>query len=557
MTSLRKISGCLLATSLAGALAACSTVKTADQLTSACPSLTGRQISRAQIGLPSGDASLVSAVLVANTAGIPAHCKINGRIAPIDPAAKPIEFQINLPLQWNSKALQYGGGGFNGTLVTGLTPLRDAAPTDPLPIARGYATYGTDSGHKVSDYARSEPGAFALNDEMLENFAYASYKKVRDVAQVTMNAFYGRSASAVYYFGGSEGGREGLAMAQKFPADYQGVVSVVPVINWTGLFHAFVANQTPQFGDWLDASKVPLIAKATSDACDALDGLVDGVVNNYQACQSRVKLEALRCPNGNDAGAHCLSDAELGVMRLLHAPYRFPFRLANGISSYPGWYFGHEDSLDGPSAMSYVRWVSGSAAPTVPANASTASTHWLYGNNWIRYAIARDANYDVRQYKPEAFAARVQATSAMMDFTNPDLSAFFSRGGKLIIRENAADRAQSPAMGFEYYKSMVALMGQATVDKSARLYVSPASTHSGNARSVLDKTAVPTMADLLDILDKWVSADTPPPEAVMQTRHAAQAPFAIQATRPMCRYPAYPHYTGGDPLLARSFACRQ
>jgi pimeloyl-ACP methyl ester carboxylesterase len=552
-----RISLSLFAIVLSAGLASCSTVRAPEQLASACPDLAGKQVSHTQIGLRSGDARFDSAQLVPSTASIPAHCKVNGHIAPIDPAAKAIGFQINLPLQWNSKALQYGGGGFNGTLVTGVAPLRDAAPTDPLPIARGYTTFGTDSGHKVTDYPRSEPGAFALNDEMLENFAFASYKKVRDVAQEAMRAFYGRTANAVYYFGGSEGGREGLAMAQKFPADYQGVVSVVPVINWTGLFHAFIANQTPQFGDWLDATKVPLIAKATSDACDALDGLVDGVVNNYQACQARVKLEVLRCPNGSDAGAHCLSDSELGVMRLLHTPYRFPFPLANGITTYPAWYFGHEDSLDGPSAMSFVRWVSGNAAPTVPPNASTASTHWLYGSNWIRYAIARDANFDVRTYKPEAFAARVQATSAMMDFTNPDLSAFFAHGGKLIIRENAADRAQSPAMGFEYYKAMVARMGQAAVDNSARLYVSPASTHTGNARSVLNQTAVPTMADLLDILDRWATAGATPPDAVIQTRHAAQAPFAVQASRPMCRYPAYPHYTGGDTLLASSFACRQ
>lgn len=329
-----------------------------------------------------------------------------------------------------------------------------------------------------------------------------------------------------------------------------------PYTSPGGLFHAFVRNELPQFTDWLDAAKTPLIAKATSDACDALDGLADGVVNDYLACQGRVNLQALRCPGGGDAGPSCLSDAELELLRGIHSPYRFPFALANGVTAYPPWLFGHEDSLDGPSALNLVRWVSGSAAPTVPPDPASAATQWLYGSNWIRYAIARDAGFDVRGYKPEAFAARVQQTSALMDSTNPDLSAFFGRGGKLIVRENAADRAQSALMGFDYYQAVVARMGQPAVDRSMRLYVSPASTHTGTGRSVTDKSAVPTMVDLLDPLDRWVSTGSAPPDALVQTSRAPRPPYALNASRPMCRYPDHPHYLAGDRLQAASYACR-
>jgi pimeloyl-ACP methyl ester carboxylesterase len=551
---------------ISSTLVACSHAPSREQIGAACAGLAGKSIAASSIGLPSGPASVLSAVLVTAapesvsgntlTPATPEYCKVLGSVAPRDPRAQPINFQLNLPTRWNGKALQYGGGGFNGVTISGLAPLRDAAPGDPLPITRGYATFGTDSGHHASAFPASEPGAFALNDEMLENFAYASYKKVRDVAVDLMRSVYGQAPRQLYYFGGSEGGREGLTMAQRFPADYDGIVSVVPVINWTGLFHAFVRNEVPQFGDWLDASKTPLIAKATSDACDALDGLADGVVNNYLECQQRVNLQPLRCPGGTDAGAHCLSDAELSLMRGIHSPYTFSFPLANGITSYPQWLYGHEDSLDGAAAMNLVRWVSGSAAPTVPPNASAAATQWLYGSNWIRYAIARDANFDVRSYRPESFTTRVQQTSSLMDSTNPDLSAFFARGGKLIIRENAADRAQSALMGIEYYKAVVARLGQASVDRSLRLYVSPSSTHSGNARSVTDKVAVPTMADLLDPLDRWVTTQTPPADAIVQTRKTSLPPFAVEGSRPMCRYPGYPHYMGGDKSLAASYACR-
>ncbi len=447
-------------------------------------------------------------------------------------------------------------GGSNGVLVTGMAPLRDAAPGDPLPITRGYATFGTDSGHQASAFLPGEPGAFALNDEMLENFAYASYKKVKEVPTALVRMFYGRTPSQLYYFGGSEGGREGLTMAQRFPADYDGIVSIVPVINWTGLFHAFVRNSVPQFSDWLDASKTSLIAKATTDACDALDGIVDGVVNNYLACQARVNLQPLRCPNGADAGPQCLSDAELALIRSVHSRYQFPFALANGITRYPQWLYGHEDSLDGPQALNLVRWLSGTAAPTVQPNAAAAATHWLYGSNWIRYAIARDASFDVQTYRPESFIARIQQTSAWIDSTNPDLSAFFARGGKLIIRENAADRAQSPLMGIEYHEAVVARLGQTAVDRSTRLYISPSSTHTGNARSVTEKRAIPTMTDLLDTLDRWVTTGSTPADALVQTSSAGIPPFEVQPSRPMCRYPNYPHYIGGNSLQASSFACR-
>ncbi|MDQ0027716.1 feruloyl esterase [Variovorax paradoxus] len=548
------------------ALSACTTVPNAGQLAASCASLAGHAIAPGAIGLPSGKASVTSAVLMPASAAtvnsgafvpaLPQFCKVSGTIASRDPAAEAINFQLNLPTTWNGKALQYGGGGFNGVLITGLAPLRDAAPDDPLPVARGYATFGQDSGHQASAFAPGEPGAFAMNDEMLENFAFASYKKAKDASVDIMRAYYARPPQRMYYFGGSEGGREGLTMAQRFPADYDGIVSVVPVINWTGLFHAFVRNQVPQHADWLQPEKTALIAKATSAACDALDGLADGVVNNYMGCQARVDLQPLRCPGGSDAGAHCLSDAELRLMRAIHSPYEFSFPIANGLTAYPPWLYGHEDSLDGPSAPSMVRWVSGTAAPAAPPDAARNSTQWIYGSNWIRYAIARDKNHDVRGYRPEDFRDRVQKTSALMDSTNPDLSAFFARGGKLILRENAADRAQSALMGIQYHDALVARLGGAAAERSIRIYVSPGSTHSGNSRAVAGGPAVPTMVDLLDPLDRWVSAGDAPANALVQVVKAPLPPFAMQASRPMCRYPGYPHYIGGDRAQASSYECR-
>jgi pimeloyl-ACP methyl ester carboxylesterase len=488
---------------------------------------------------------------------VPDHCRILGSIAPLDASAHAIRFQVNLPLNWNAKALQYGGGGYNGTLVTGLLPLRDAAPDDPLPLARGYVTFGTDSGHQASAFAPNAIGQFGLNDEMLANYAYASYKKVHDVAIHLVRAYYGRAPAKVYYFGGSEGGREGLTMAQRFPADYDGIVSVVPVVQLSMLFQSYIPRSVPQFsGGWMSPAKVKTLSRFVVERCDALDGLADGVVNNYNACPPQVDLQALRCAGGADTGDDCMSDAQIAVVRSVHARYRFPFPLANGLDTYPHWFYGNENTPD-PVNPTMTRWVTGIAAPTEPPNAQGAAQFWLYGSNYVKYFVARDPGFDVRQYDPANFRARLEQISEILDSSNPDLSAFFARGGKLILRENMGDLAQSPQAGIDYFHAVEKRVGPAVVERSARLYISPASTHTGHAMSVTDGAPVPTMVDLLDPLDQWVTTGMAPPDALVQTVKATVPPFTTRASRPMCRYPSYPHYTGGDRLLASSYSCRQ
>lgn len=538
---------------------------TAQELKSTCPSLAGRSIAASFIGLPSGSATITSATFVAaapqtvsgstTTPATPDYCKVLGTIAPVDPAAQLINFQVNLPSTWNRKAVQYGGGGYNGTLVTGLAALRDAAPDDALPLTRGYVTLGTDSGHQASAFAANSIGQFGMNDEMLANYGYASYKKVHDVAVAIMRSYYTQGPEKMYYFGGSEGGREGLTMAQRFPSDYDGIVSVVPVVQLSMLFQSYIPRAVPQFnGGWMSPAKVRTLAKFVSAACDALDGSADGVVNNYLACPSRVNLQGLRCAGGADTGDSCLSDAQIAVVQSVHMPYTFPFPLANGLTTYPQWFYGNENAPD-PVNPTMTRWITGAAAPTEPPNASTAAQFWLYGANYVKFFVAKDPNFDVRTYDPSNFKARLQQVSEIIDSSNPDLSLFFARGGKLIMRENMGDLAQSPQAGINYFFSVINKVGAPVVEQSARLYISPASTHSGPAVSVTDGSAVPTMVDLLDPLDKWVTKGEAPPDALIQTVKATVAPFTLRASRPMCRYPNYPHFKEGDRLVASSYTC--
>ena len=227
-----------------------------------CAELASVAIPAAAIGLPTSGASIRSAEIVgaaAATVGrngmyfgaVPEYCRVIGTIAPIDSTAPLISFEVNLPTEWNGKALQFGGAGFNGFLQDALGRAVDAPPGMPTPLAQAYATFGTDAGHQNDD--QHEIHAFARNQEALVNFAYASYKKVRDVAVALIEQRYGRPPKRLYYMGMSEGGREGLAMAQRFPVDYDGVISVVPAINWTALLQAQSRTGTAQQnGGWVD-----------------------------------------------------------------------------------------------------------------------------------------------------------------------------------------------------------------------------------------------------------------------------------------------------------------
>lgn len=548
-------------------LAACASgpgTRAPDDAAAACASLK-TPVAAALIGLPGGDANIESAALVAPSelmvlpkppfsptppeiAVVPAtpeYCKVVGAIAPIDPRAPPIRFQVNLPTQWNGSSVQFGGGGFNGVLITGLGLLPSAHPDRTSPLMRGFVTYGTDSGHQ------NAPGvplqAFALNDEALVNFSYASYKKVRDVAVELMKRRYGSAPKRLYFAGSSEGGREGLTMAQRFPADFDGIFSRAPVINWVALQAAGTRVGVAQFGaGWISPEKVKLVHDAVLSACDERDGVADGIVSDYEGCRRVFDLTRLRCPSGTDAGKNCLSDAQLRAVQTMYSPFAFNFPLVNGVRAYPGWGLGGENASGGGPVGGWVSWQTGDAAPTLPPGPAS-SRAWLYGSGAIQYFIARDPNYDPRGFDPDAFADRVRQVSALMDSTNPDLSAFAVRGGKLIISEHMADYAQSPYAGIEYYRSVVARMGQPAVDGFLRLYVTPGADHMG--------MGAPSSVDVLEMLTDWVERGRAPGNLV-QTTQALAPPFAVTLSRPMCRYPAYPRYRGsGDARMAESFEC--
>ena len=364
-------------------------------------------------------------------------------------------------------------------------------------------------------------------------------------------AFYGRAPAKIYYFGGSEGGREALMMAQKFPADFDGIVSVVPVANYTG--SQLVRNRLAvlqQQGGWLNPAKVKMLKTAVNAACDMLDGLADGVIGAYEKCLSVFDPKSLRCASGKDEGDTCLSDAQMEADRLVHRPFQYPFALANGTTSFPGWTYGSEDQ---PGGM--IDSITGVEPPHFPlVSEKVQSVAWANSNGFVRYLLARDAKFNPLTFSAKEFAPRIHEISEMYDTTNPDLSPFLARGGKLILKGNGADYQRSVMQEITYYKSVVAKMGQARADQFIRFYTTPGVNHPGNGL-LSSGEAVPAKVDLFGALDEWVDGGKAP-GTLTQVAQDRRPPFKVAAARPMCLYPSFPRYDGkGDPNEAASFAC--
>jgi feruloyl esterase len=520
----------------------------------ACAALTA-PIPASAIGLPSGAAEIDSAIFspgsplaIAEHAGTPAgrvspaappFCKVLGRISPLDPKAPPIQFEVNLPAQWNGRSVQFGGGGFNGVLISGLG-LLPAEPFDqPSPLTRGYVTVGTDSGH--SDVPGKPPQVFALNDEAFLNFSHAAYKKVRDVSVALMKRAYGQAPEKLYYFGSSEGGREALTMAQRYPDDFDGIFTRVPVISWTGLQHAGTRDGLATIGEaWLRPAQVKLVADAVLSACDPVDGIVEDAVG----CRAKFKPERLLCA-ADQTGDACLSQAQLEAVNTLHSPYEFSFPLANGVTQYPGWgVSGEANPAHGPTGGWSAWWLGSSPPASSPAPDNGIA--WVFGSGAIRYVFARDPNLDVTRYKPEDHAARVYEVSTLMDSTNPDLSGFMAHGGKLIMLEHMSDYAQNPYAGIGYFESVEARLGKDKVHEFARLYTAPGVDHVGSG--------APANVDMLSVLSDWVEAGKPP-ESLTLVEQSVEPSFPILRARPLCEWPQWPHYNGGDVAQAASFDC--
>jgi feruloyl esterase len=307
----------------------------------ACSALLGVAVPAARIGLPTSGAKVVSATLQpAGGAGAkarPQYCKVLAQIAPVDPHAQPITVEVNLPSAWNGKAVQMGGGGFDGFLVTAEGPGPGAAG-QPTPLSQGYATFGSDGGHSVANPFDIDGQAAAfMNDEVLANYAGAQLKKTHDLALALIRLRYGTAPRRTYFIGASAGGREALAVAQRWGANYDGAIAYYPAAGGVSLVVALgrLSRALAAPGAYPDPAKQALLHKAVVGACDGADGVVDGLVSRPAAC--RFDVASIRCPGGADAGDGCLSDAQIAALKVMASDLRLTYPLRSGETGFPGY----------------------------------------------------------------------------------------------------------------------------------------------------------------------------------------------------------------------------
>lgn len=511
-----------------------------------CAGFAGAVLPAELIALPTAGALIESAVMVGATA--PGNqqggefCRITGRIKALKADTPDIRFDLNLPRRWNGRALQIGGGGYNGVVVSG-TGVMPFSP-DRAPLAQGYATFGDDSGH-VGD---SSLAVFGLVDEAVTNFGYAHLKKTHDVAVALIARAYGQPPQRMYFAGGSTGGREGYTVMQRFPDDYDGVIANSPALNFSGvrllgvkLGHAEYA--TP--GGFVPPLLLERVYQRTIAACDRLDGAADAIVSDVAACRAHEAeiIASLRCAGRAPATDECLTDAQLATLLVMRDGLSLPYRLAWDVTGYRGYNIFQGTRLNGTLGL-------GHQAARLPVPTFLANGYlFAQGDGYVRYFVARDAGFDSLRFDPQApgkYRQQLVALSQTIGSMNHDLARYIARGGKLITLQGLADEVISPNQTIAYYDALVERFGIDQVNGFMRLYMVPGFQHGGGA-------FIPSV-DLLGALDNWVTRGAAP-ETLTATDIAAAT---NGRSRPLCRYPLFPRYAGkGNVNLAASFVCAE
>ena len=506
----------------------------------ACGALRHVTLAATVIGLPTAGAEVTSAKR--RHKGGMAYCRVMGRIHSVDLKANDIRFELNLPERWNGKALQYGGGTFDGYLGSsaGLGRTVVGLTSQATPLTRGYATFGSDGGHHRSyfplpDAINTLNAKFARNPEMQSNFAGDALKKVHDVAVVLMERQYGSAATRMYFIGGSTGGREALRVAQRYPQDYDGVLAAYAAWDQVELDLQFMRTAQALYapGGFLGHAQTKLIARAVEKGCDAEDGLRDGIISDPAGCH--VAAETLRCSDGRKHGG-CLSDAQLHTLETFATEQRTSTPLSDGVASIPGY-----NVLAGADLSVAVGLLHFSMKnPVIFLN----SFGYVIGDDVTRNFLTVGRHYNSLEFNTRdggRWGGEIHQQGEEIDSTNANLQPFLARGGKLILVHGTTDMVIPTNSSVDYYERVEAKLGVEATQSFTRLYLVPGLGH-GYGR-------FDGGFDTIGTLDAWADRGIAPENLVVTDKHKGR-------TRPLCEWPAWPRYSGsGDVNSASSFKC--
>lgn len=457
-------------------------------------------------------------------AGLPAYCEVKATIKPN--AKSTIGVVYRLPDDWNGKFYAVGGGGFAGNMT-----LQGVATA----LSRGYATAENDMGHASPgsldpSFALEAPGR--LNEEAITDFGHRATHLMTTTGKDIVKEYLGRAPSKSYFEGCSTGGRQGFAEMQRYPDDYDGVIAGAPVYNAlvynNALFRVQAFQARPESN--LAPAQVPLISKAVMAACDAKDGVVDGVLTDPRQCAW--DPGELQCKAGEAAGPQCLSAAQVETVRKVYA----------GQKGADGKHTAMPLTRGGESDWT-ARMI---GTPEMPRGLNA-----LLGAPFVSHLVKADPGFDLLGFDTTKGVSEIEGSFAGREVIqqDADLSRFLVRGGKLILWHGFNDPGPSPLSTIDYLERVRDATGPklgadkaAETDKRVRLFLAPGVLHCRGG-------AGPDKFDMLSALEAW-SEKGEAPERVIATKADSKM------SRPLCPYPRTARYSGaGDTNDAANFVC--
>jgi feruloyl esterase len=458
-------------------------------------------------------------------ANLPPFCRVAGVIAPT--SESQIRFEVWLPLEnWNGKFAGVGNGGWAGIISYGQLAEQ---------LRRGYATASTNTGHEGTGDANAARFAFEKAEQLVD-FAYRSHHEMALKAKAITEAFYAKPPQRSYFIGCSSGGYEGLMEAQRYPADYDGIVAGMPANNWTRLMAGDFDATLAVFKGGVNNLPTPalgILHRAALAACDSKDGVVDGVLEDPRQCAFDPGV--LSCKPGQEADT-CLTPAQVEAARRVYGGLKDP---ATGAQLYPGLAPGSEPfwpnrDLANPFSIpiAHYKWL------------VIGDSNW----DWRSFDFGDPADYQTHQRAEAKFAPILNAT-------NPNLDAFRQRGGKLLQYHGWNDQLITPLNSINYYESVLSFFGAGGRDRVKtlqdvqgfyRLFMAPGMAHCGGGTG-------PNTFDMQAALERWVERGIPP-DQILAT-HSING--VIDRSRPLCPYPKIAAYKrNGDTNDATNFVCR-
>jgi hypothetical protein len=464
---------------------------------------------------------------------LPSFCRVAGVIRPVPESE--IQFEVWIPsADWNGKFYGIGNGGYAGSI--GYGALANA-------VRHGYAAASTDTGHTG---AGDPNAAWALgHPQKTIDFGYRAIHETAVKGKAIAAAFYGSAVRHAYFNGCSNGGRQALMEAQRYPEDYDGILAGAPANYWTHLLaSALYDAQTTTLDplSYIPTSKIPTIAKAVNAACDAKDGVTDGILNDPRQCH--FDPATLLC-KAADSDA-CLMQPQVTALEKLYVgPHD-----SGGKEIFPGFLPGGEDGGGG-----WPLWITG----TGPGK----SLLFAFGEGFFSDMVYDKADWDYKKAKlDEAVATADRKFSGVLNATETNMKPFESRGGKLIVYHGWNDAAISALNTIHYYESVESKMGKQDRDSFLRLFMVPGMQHCGGGPGpdIFGQMGFSTANDpqhnMYLALEQWVENGTAPNTVIATKQSGGGAAAAVKMTRPLCAYPQVAKYKGsGDTNDAANFVC--